>query len=577
MNNVDNYWTRRKAGVSRRQLLGAAGAFGAVALVGAGCGDDDDDDDSAPESQDTPSQRTPESQVSTPSAKQPKRGGSLTMRVAADPPNWSVFTASALTVPFANLAYNKLIRLKAGAGVDPSEITLEPDLAQELPELPDPTTLVFTLRPGVKFQNVAPVNGRLMTAEDVKLSIDAYRSDTRSAMKADNATIESVEVVNETTVRVKLKRPMVPLLALSAGHYGWRIIPKEMLEGDQLMTKAIGTGPYIVDSYEASSRGVFRRNPDYFKPDKPYFDKVTLAIIPELASAISAFQTGQIDTLGAVDCTNAEQLRSQKKDAQFQQLLSAEPGGYIAMDTTKPPFSDVRVRRAISMAFNRDAEIAALECGGGKPDQLIPTGAYGKALPIDKLGDASKYWNFDPAAAKALLAEAGFADGFETSMVYTPQYGAAYQSSAERAIQDFAAVGIKVNPKAIQYNEWIGGLYRPPFGFDGILWGPRRYYTDVDPYLWYWLHPDRTQGISNQSRVNDQSIVPLLEKQRETFDEPARLEIIGQIQKIVAEQQYYVGRTTGNSYSFWSPWIEGWGTTLGYDLPQVESSWDGRL
>ena len=236
MNNTNNYWSMRDRRVTRRKVIGTAGVLGAVGLVGVGCGDDDDDSTDSV-------QGTPESRISTPTTKQPKRGGSLTMRVAADPPNWSVFTASALTVPFTNLAYNKLIRLKAGAGVDPSEISLEPDLAEAMPEVPDSTTLVFKLRPGVKFQNVAPVNGRLMTAEDVKLSIEAYRSDSRSAMKADNAIIESVEVVNETTIRVKLKQPMVPLLALSAGHYGWRIIPKEMLDGDQLMTKAIGTGP----------------------------------------------------------------------------------------------------------------------------------------------------------------------------------------------------------------------------------------------------------------------------------------------------------------------------------------------
>ena len=499
------------------------------------------------------------------------------MRVAADPPNWSVFTASALTVPFSNLAYNKLLRIKSGAGVDPSDLTLQADLAQALPELPDATTLVFTLRSGVKFQNVAPVHGRVMTAEDVKLSIDAYRSDSRSAMKADTAMIESVEIPDETTVVVTLKQPMAPMLSISAGHYGWRIVPKEMLDGDELMTKAVGTGPYIVESYQASNRAVFRRNPDYFVPEKPYLDQVILAVVPELSSAMAAFQTGQVDVLGGVDCLNADQLRSQVRDSQYQQLLSGEPGGYIAMDTTKPPFSDARVRRALSMAFNRDAEIGALACGAGKPDQIIPTGAYGKVLPIDQLGDAKKYWEYDPAAAKALLAEAGFGDGFETQMVYTPQYGAAYMASAERAIQDFAAVGIKVTPKSVQYNEWIAGLYRPPFGFDGILWGPRRYYTDVDPYIWYWLHPDTAQGISNQSRINDPALLPLLEKQRQTFDEPSRLSTIGEIQKIVADQQYYIGRTTGNSYSFWSGWLEGWGATLMYDLPQVESAWDGRL
>ena len=569
-----NYWKRAASQqVSRRSVVGGAAALGAVGLIGAGCGGDD----SAGQNSSSNSNRTPESRIGTPTTKKPKQGGALVIRVATDPPNWSVFTASANTAPFANLAYNKLIRMKSGAGVEPGEVTLEADLASALPENPDPLTLLFKLRPGVRFQNVAPVNGREMTAEDVKTAIDLYRSDTRSAMRADNAVIDAVDAVDATTVRVRLKQPSVPILGISGGHYGWRIFPKELLEGDLLQSKAIGTGPYIVDSYVPSSKASYRRNPDYFRPGQPYFDKVTLAIVPEASSAIASFQTSQVDVLGAVDCINSEQLRAQRKDAKFQQLLSADPGGYIAMDTTKPPFSDVRVRRALSMAFNRKAESDALECGAGKPDQLIPTGAYDKAVPISQLGDAAKYWQYNPTEAKRLLAEAGFADGFETPMVYTPQYGANYQSSAERAIADFAAVGIKVKPQSIQYNEWIGSLYRPPFKFEGILWGPRRYYTDVDPYIWYWLHPDPKQGISNQSRINDPALLPLLEKQRGQFVEKERLQTIGEIQKIVAEQQYYIGRTTGNAYSFWAPWLEGWGSTLAYDLPQVESAWDGRL
>lgn len=579
MDSRDNYWTRlTQQRRSRRRVLGGAAALSAAAMAGVACGDDDDDDESPTGAAGSPATSpTAQSQAPTAAAKTPKQGGELIIRVATDPPNWSVFTASANAVPFVNLAYNKLTRIKAGAGIDPSDISVEADLAATLPELQDETTLVYKLRPGVKFQDVAPVSGRELTAEDVKIALDAYRTDTRSAMRADNSVVDSVEAIDATTVKVKLKSPSAPILGISAGHYGWRIMPKELLDGDALMTKAIGTGPFIVDSYSASSNAVFRRNPAYFKQGKPYFDKVTLAIVPESSSANSAFQTGQVHVIGGVDCVNAEQIRGQQKDAKFQQFFSSQPGGYIAMDTTKAPFNDPRVRRAISLAFNRKAEIEALECGEGRPDQLIPTGAYGKALPIEQLGDAAKYWEFDPEGAKALLAEAGLADGFETSMVYTPQYGAAYVSSAERAIADFAAVGIKLNPKSIQYNEWIGGLYRPPFGFDGILWGPTRYYTDVDPYLWYWLHPDKTQGISNQSRINDPQLVPLLEKQRATFDETARLQTIGEIQKIVADQQYYVGRTTGNAYSFWASWLEGWGGTFNYDLPQVESAWDGRL
>ena len=560
-----DYWAKQR--ISRRRVLATSATVGTAALIMAACGDDDSSSKNG----------TPQSNVGGTPGKAPKRGGTLTVRVTNDPPNWSPFTASTYTAAFTNNVYNKLIRRKVAPGIDPAEVVLEADLAEKMPESPDALTYIFTLRDGVKFQSVAPVDGRLLTADDVKMAIEAYRSDTRSGMKADYAAIDSVETVDARTIKVKLKEPFVPLLPLSAGHYGWRIFPKELMDGDDLKSKAVGTGPYILDDYQPSNRATYRRNPDYFKTGLPYFDNLVLAVIPQDATAIAAFQAGQVTTLGQIDCTVAQQIRSQKVGARFQQIYSAFPGGYIAMNTSKPPFSDVRVRRALSMAFNRKAESDALECGEGKPDQLIPTGAYKKALPIEQLGDAAKYWQYDPAEARRLLTEAGFPGGLDVPLNYTPQYGQLYMNSAERAISDFAAAGIRVKPTSIQYNEWIASMYRPPFNFEGMLWGPSRYYGDVDPFMWYWLHPDPKQGISNQSRVNDPSLLPLLQKQRQMSNEPERLKLIGEIQKIVADQQYYVGRTTGNAYSFWESWLEGWSAYLGYDLPQVESAWDGRL
>lgn len=562
------YWTRRS--LTRRRVLAAGASLSGAAVIAAACGGGDDDVAGT-------TGGAPQSNVGGTPAKTAKRGGSLVVRVVNDPPNWSPFTASTYTAAFANTVYSKLIRRKVAPEVDPADVVLEADLAAKLPEAPDPQTFVFTLRQGVKFQNIDPVNGRELTADDVKIAIDAYRSDSRSAMKADYTAVDSVEAVDRLTIKVKLKEPFVPLLGLSAGHYGWRIFPKELMGGDDLKSKAVGTGPFILENYQPSNRAAYRRNPDYFKSGLPYLDNLTLAVIPQDASAIAAFQAGQANVIGGIDCTSAQQVRSQKKDARFQQVYSAFPGGYIAVDTAKPPFSDVRVRRALSMAFNRKAESDALECGEGRPDQLIPTGAYKKALPIEQLGEAARYWQYNPAEAKKLLAESGFADGIEAPLHYTPQYGQSYMNSAERALSDFAAAGIKVKPAVVQYNEWIGAMYRPPFNFEGILWGPSRYYTDVDPYLWYWLHPDPKQGISNQSRVNDPSLLPLLEKQRRTLDEAERMKTVGEIQKIVADQQYYIGRTTGNAYAFWEPWLEGWAVNLGYDLPQAETAWDSRL
>ncbi len=563
--------------VSRRRIIGVGG-LGGASLLGLACGGSTKSSPSSPTAgaKTTGTPRAAQSQNSTPAGKQAKQGGSVNIRVLADPPNWSPFTASTYTAAFADHCYSKLVQLDVSPKVDPSDVVVQPDLIEKMPETPDNLTYVFSLRQGVKFHNLAPANGREMTADDVKAAIDAYRGDDRSASKADYTSVESVEVVDPRTVRVRLKEPYVPLLGLSAGHYGWRIFPKEMLDGDQLKTTAVGTGPFMFDSYAPSSKATYKRNPTYFKSGLPYLDNVTLSIIPQDSSAISAFQTGQIDVLSQIDCTSAQQLRSQKPDAHYQQTYDTFPGGYIAFDTTRPPFNDVRVRQAVSMAFNRKAEIDSLECGEGRPDQLIPSGAFKTALPIDQLGASAKFWNYDPQAAKQLLSDAGLSGGFDVPVLYTPQYGQAYQDSAERAIADLQAVGIRAKPQSVQYNDWISSIYRPPFNFQGILWGPSRYYADVDPYVWYWLNPDPKQGIANQSRINDPNLLPLLQKQRQTLDQTERLKVIGDIQKIVAEQQYYTGRTTGNAYTFWPSWLQDWTARLGYDVTQLERTWDSR-
>ncbi len=552
--------------VTRRRLLvtggQAAAGFGAASLLAA-CG----------------SKKSSPGQTSTPTATAagtPKRGGSVTVRIQSDPPNFSVFTASFLTAGFADLAYNKLLAQKVGPDVTPDQVVLEPDLAAAMPEQPDSTTYIFKLRPGVKWQNVPPANGAALTAQDVVDAVNAYRTNTASAFRSDYGAIDSVAATDAQTIKIVTKEPYAPLLAISAGQYGLRVFPVKLLENDAIKKQAVGTGPFILDSYQQGSRASYKRNPDYFRSDRPYLDAVTLAIIPQEASAISAFETGQADIIGSIPCVSADEVKRAKSDAKYGATYDVFPGGYIALNTTKAPFSDARVRRAVSMAFNRKAESDALECGQGKPDQLIPTGAWKLALRPDQMGDASKYWAYNPDEAKKLLAEAGFANGFEVSAVYTPQYGQAYQDSLARAASDFKAVGITVKPTAVQYNQWISSLYRPPFKFDGMLWGPSRYYSDPDPYVWYWLHPDPKQGISNQSRVNDPQLVPLLTKQRQTLDSQQRNAVLEQIEKIVADQQYYVGRTTGVAYTFWQPWIQGYGLYLGYDFPQLERIWDAR-
>lgn len=557
-------WRRRR--VSRRTALrgAAVGGVGIAAAATIGCGDDDDDDDDD-------ASGTPGGAASPGAGQQgqPKVGGTLRVRQAGDPPNLSLLRASALTAGYANHVYSSLLRMRSGPDVPPNQWEVEPDLASAMPEQPDELTYVFKLRPGVQWQNVAPTEGRPLTSEEVKLSIDAYRAET-SPFASDWALIDTVEATDASTVTVRMKEPYAPFINLSAGHYGFRIFPPELLEGDRMATEAVGTGPWMLDSYEQGNRAVYKKNPTYFRQGEPYLDELVFLIVPTDASAVAAFRAGELDVTG-ISCIDAEDLKRTNSDAQFEDMLGL--GGYIALNTTKEPYNDIRVRRALSMALNREAESQALYCGDAQPDQLLPIGAYDRALRIEDLGEAARYWEYNPEGARELLTEAGYGDGFTANARFTPVYGQTYQSALERAIGDFKEVGLTVEPESIEYGQWISSVYRGQYDFNDLLWGFIRVYSDPEPFLWFWLHPE---GITNQSRVNDPEITELLVKQRSILDVDERWEVLADIQRMAADKMYYIGRTTAVTNFVWAPWVRGFRPQIGYDSLEYSGAWDDR-
>lgn len=555
-----NRFVRRPA-TRRRMLRGAAiGAGGLSAAMLFACGGNGS---SSGESGAVGGERP------TPPTSEPKRGGRIAERVRGDPPNLSLLAASADTARATSLVTSKLLRMHVGYPDVPGNSTkVEEDLAEKY-EQPDELTTVFTIRPGVKWQNVPPVNGRELTVEEIVRAMEVFRSDRNSAFRADWQPVSAIETPDSRTVRLSTSEPFAPLLnTVIAGHYGARIFPVELLEGDRIKTQAVGTGPFILDSYRAGDSVVLKRNPDYFRPGMPYLDEVVLRIMPDESSATAAFQTQQIDVT-VVSCTDVDQIeRTNAKAVQFEELGS---GGFISLNTTQPPFNDKRVRQALAIGFNRMAERAALFCGRGDMDQILPPGNLDRALKVKDLGPSSKFWEHNPAEAKKLLEAAGYANGFETSVVYTPQYGDLYRSSLERVIGDWAAIGVRLRaPQSVEYSQWISSVYRPPFNFDGILWGPGRVYTDPEPYLWFWLHP---AGITNQSRVNDQRATSLLEKQRRTLNVDERWNVIHELERLNADEQWYLHRNTGVEISVTQPWVKNWGPEKQYAFTRYEHVW----
>src|SRR5881296_1194031 len=211
----------------------------------------------------------------------PKRGGILHVR-GWDPVHFDPhLTRAFMTHTALSFVYNKLLRHKVGPDVQPGTFIVEPDLAERWEE-PDDTTYIFHLRQGVKWHNKPPVNGRELVAEDVKFSFDRFLTVPGNPERQLLESVDRVEVVDRYTVKFLLNEPFVWLLDILANAMCVWIVAPEVGEkyGDfKKVETAIGTGPFLLKSYEPNVKTVFKRNPAYFLKDQPYVDGVEWLVI----------------------------------------------------------------------------------------------------------------------------------------------------------------------------------------------------------------------------------------------------------------------------------------------------------
>src|SRR5215475_1911013 len=322
---------------------------------------------------------------------QPRRGGILRAR-GRDPVHFDPhLTRNQRTHAVLSFVYSKLLQHKVGADVPPGTFIVEPDLAERW-EAPDDTTYIFHLRQGVRWHNKPPVSGRELVAEDVKFTFDRFLTEPGNPERQLLEAVDRVEVVDRYTVKFLLNEPFVWLLDVLANAMCMWIIAPEVVEkyGDlKKVETAIGTGPFLLERYEPNVKTVFKRNPDYFLKDQPYVDGVEWLVLEDPSTGLAMYRTGQIDCGPAawwsVRQQDLEALKKSHPNLVYQDFLSNVTGSVIYMRTDMPPFNDVRVRRAISMAIDRQGLIDAVWVRG-EPTPAIARGATEWSLPIDQLG-----------------------------------------------------------------------------------------------------------------------------------------------------------------------------------------------
>ncbi len=370
----------------------------------------------------------------------------------------------------------------------PGTTKLKPQLAERFEVSPDGTTYTFYLRKGVKFHN-----GRELVAEDVKYSLErVLNPKTQSpgqgfytnivgakdviSGKAEHA--KGIQVVDKYTVRIVLEAPdasFLHKLALNFAH----VVPKEAVEkyGQDFGHNPVGTGAFKLKEWVLGQRIVLERNPDYFIPGRPYLDRIVFQIGLDPNVAYLRLLRGGVDILGDgipsarfVEVMNNPDLR--KLVAVGDQLHT----GYVTLNVTKKPLDNKLVRQALNMAVNKERIVRIINNRASPANQVLPP-----LMP----GYAKDYqgYPYDPQKAKALLAKAGYPNGFETELYVfnvdpNPRIAQAIQ-------QDLAQIGVKVNLRPLSQATVIeaGGAGEAP-----MIWsGGMAWIADYpDPNNFYW-------------------------------------------------------------------------------------------
>jgi len=465
----------------------------------------------------------------------PRQGGTLRIGADADPIGLDPTKLAAFSSwDFTALLYSGLLRWNA-------EMQIEPDLATGF-EQPDPTTYIFTLRQGVKFHN-----GHELTADDVKFTFDRILDpDFGSPRRVLFADLRAVTVIDAHSVRFDLHKPSAPFLAYLATNPNGAIIARG---SENLDANPVGTGPFVFEAYQPNVEFSLTANRNYYEQGLPHLDRVVFRFYRDNATMLSALRTKGIDMTWVRDPRVAAPVARAMPD-----IVSA-PGQTsrsfpVWMNLKTAPFSDVRVRRALSLATNRSDCVQTVLSGFGKVAAMIPESHVGG---WDGTGEMP-YYSHDPAAAKALLAEAGYPDGIDLGEYIVVAANPLDVACAQIMQQQWAAAGItvRINPMetAPLLAMWRDGSF-PTLLSVALAWNP-----DADAILSYL---NSGGDFGRNLGMADAELDAMLNAARGELDRAARADKHMAIQRHIADNAYCL-----QIYQYPLRWELWWNHVQGY-------------
>jgi peptide/nickel transport system substrate-binding protein len=433
---------KRKKSITRRDFLKAAGAASMTAALAA-CASPEPDvaptkppPTAAPPPTDVPPTPTliP---TPTPVAGAPKPGGTLVEGRVYE--TTDIDPKTSLNTESGQIILPRIYETLVTSGP-----TLEPvaKLATSW-EMVDELTWEFKIRQGVKWHD-----GSDFTVEDVKYSYDIIMDpDIGHPAYRYVGDAESCEIVDDETIRFK----MVNTNTRFANQQHWSfIIPASTADQPEewLKNNAIGTGPFMLESWTPDVEMVLAKNPHYWKAGRPYLDKIIMKIFPEEATSIAGLRTGEVDLVTLEDPNNFALLVANPNVNLL--LMPANGGIFWCYNEDTEPMNDVKVRQAISAAINREEVVQTIGAGLGAPSGLITPAFAEIFVPPEEL----PYYQYDPELAKQLLSESSVPDGFSMDCLYINTLPL-MKNGAQLFQKYMEAIGIEVELRGMETNVWV--------------------------------------------------------------------------------------------------------------------------
>ena len=509
-------------------------------------------------------------------------GGSLLVGSAVDLESMDPsHSADGGSVIFPNMVYNRLLGMVSGPRKHPFAIELETELAEAWEFTADGLTFTFHLRDDVYWQNVPPLDGRQLVADDVRFAFERYRQDA-GPRRAYWANVGAIEAPDPYTLTVHMARATADfLIPLASRHHP--IFPRELVEGETIETQGVGTGPMILVDAEQGSNVTFARNPDYFEREV-LLDGVEFKFQPDREERIAAFRDGRLDyahdLVGHHD--DVEALLVTNPDVQIN-LSPVVTGRPLALNLSNPKFADERVRQAITLALDPHLMVDRMF---GHFANVLPLHPWMKFDPSGSSPDGEPYpgleelgtWfgRHDPERAAQRLAAAG-AEDLVFDSIYHGDGDPTRDDISAMAVEQLAAVGIAMQSTRLAKADfdgiWTSGNLAEASTSVDVPKG-----FDADHFFYDLVH---SESPKNLWRLRDPQVDAWAEAQQVELDPDARREIHRTMWDYFLEKMFWPPLPSPLGFEVYQPWLRGirFGGILGtnsseYDWgDQIAGAW----